>query len=131
METIEFYKAFIAVFNYVGEGHTLISASKGEELAGLYWPRIFRLMREEKAGVGDADGTFQVTKGIFLNPVYADCLYAIKEIEAEKAYRELDINDKKVHIEYAVKAHRLSKWAIAISVIAIIVEAISQSLRLL
>lgn len=35
MGTIEFYKAFIAVIDYVGDGHTLISASKGDELAAI------------------------------------------------------------------------------------------------
>lgn len=118
MESKEYYQSFILVINYATEGHRRITLEKGEELAGNYWPRIYRVLCENKVGIGISGGNFNITQGQYMNPIYADCIHALEVIEKREADRELDNAVKRSNIRYAKRAY----W---ISIGALIVAALS------
>ena len=118
MMTKEYYQSLMSVIEYIEAGHSEISCDKGTELSGDYWPRIFRLFQSERVGVGLGGGDFHVTQPQYLNPIYADCLHAIEEIEKRDADRELANEAKRTSMKYARRAY----W---ISIIAIVIAAAS------
>lgn len=124
MMTKEYCQSLMSVIEYVEAGHSEISCGKGTELSGDYWPRIFRLFQSERVGVGLSGGDFHVTQPQYLNPIYADCLHAIEEIEKRDADRELGNAATKSNMKYARRAY----W---ISIIAIVIAAASLAWQIL
>lgn len=124
METKEYYESFISVINYVSQGNTLITLEKGEELAGNYWPRIYRVLKEEKAGVPISGGQFNITQGQYLNPIYEDCQHALEEIAKQETDRELDRASKYAGIKYARFSLFVSICALAVALAALIWQII-------
>lgn len=124
METKEYYESFISVINYVSQGNTLITLEKGEELAGNYWPRVYRVLKEEKAGVPISGGQFNITQGQYLNPIYEDCQHALEEIAKQEADRELDRASKYAGIKYARFSLFVSICALAVALAALIWQII-------
>lgn len=115
MKSKEYYQSFIAVINYAAEGHRTITLEKGEELAGNYRPRIYRVLCENKVGVGISGGEFDITQGQYMNPIYADCIHALEEIEKREADRELDNAVKRSNIRYAKRAYWISIGALIVA----------------
>lgn len=113
--TKEYYQALMSVIEYVGEGHYEITRKKGEELAGEYWPRIFRLFKNERIGVAISDGSFDITQPQYLSPIYADCVHAIEEIGKREEDRRLANEAHATDIKYAHKAYWISIAAIGIA----------------
>ena len=118
MESKEYYQSFISVIKYAAEGHGTITLEKGEELAGNYWPRIYSVLCENKVGIGMSNGNFSITQGQYMNPIYADCVHAIEEIEKREADRELDNAVKRSNIRYAKRAYRISIGALIVSALS-------------
>lgn len=124
METKEYYESFISVIDYVAQGNTIITLEKGEELAGNYWPRIYRVLKEEKAGVPISGGQFNITQGQYLNPIYEDCQHALEEIAKQETDRELDRASKYAGIKYARFSLFVSICALAVALAALIWQII-------
>lgn len=120
MESKEYYLSFISVINYAAEGHRTITLKKGEELAGNYWPRIYRTLCENKVGIGISGGKFDITQGQYMNPIYADCIHALEEIEKREADRYLDNAVKHSNIKYAKRAYRISIGALIVAALSFI-----------
>lgn len=120
MESKEYYQSFISVINYVADGHRVITPEKGVVLAGNYWPRICRVLREDKVGIGISGGQFDITQAQYLNPIYADCIYALEEIERREADRELDNAVKRSNIKYAKRAYWISIGALVVAVFTLL-----------
>ncbi|MFQ8804093.1 MAG: hypothetical protein ACLR8Y_01910 [Alistipes indistinctus] len=111
--TKEYYQSLMSVIEYVGEGHYEIAREKGEELAGEYWPRIFRLFKDERIGVAISDGSFDITQPQFLSSIYADCVHAIEDIEKREADRALANKSTEAHMKYT----RIALWLSAIAIL--------------
>lgn len=124
METKEYYQSLMAVIDYVAEGHTDISKEKGEELSGRYWPRIYELFSTEKIGVPISGGEFDVTRGQYLNPIYEDCIHAIKELDEREADRKLDRASKYAGIKYARAAFWISIGALLVAAASLVWQII-------
>lgn len=124
MDTKEYYQSFISIINYVAEGNNTITCEKGEELAGNYWPRIYKVLNEKKLGTAISGGTFIITQGQYLNPIYEDCIHSIKELEKQESDRDLDNKAKRINIKYAKRAF----W---ISIIALLVGFITLAWQIL
>lgn len=129
METKEYYQSLMAVIEYVAAGHKEISRAKGEELAGNYWARIYRLFKEECIGVPISGGDFDITQGQYLNPIYEDCIHALEEIKKHEADRNLDNAVKLSNIKYAKSAYRISIISIAVAAIALAWQIIIQIVK--
>lgn len=115
METKEYYRAFMAVIEYVSSGSREIPCSEGERLAGEYWPRIFRAMQREHIGTGSGGGDFFISQPQYLTPIYADCTHAIREIEKMEEDRALDNLAKETDMKYARKAYWISLAALTVA----------------
>lgn len=124
METKEYYESFISVIDYVAQGNTVITLEKGEELAGNYWPRIYRILKEEKVGVPISGGRFNITQGQYLNPIYEDCQHALEEIAKQEADRELDRASKYAGIKYARFAFWISAIALLVAILSLVWQII-------
>lgn len=120
METKEFYRSLMSVIEYVGDGHSEITCEQGEELAGEYWPRIFRLFKYERVGVGSSDGDFSITQPQYLSPIHADCIHAIEEIEKREADRDLDNKVKESNMKYAHRAFWISIGALIVAATSLV-----------
>ncbi len=120
MESKEYYQSFIAVIDYAAEGHSTITLEKGEELAGNYWPRIYRVLCDNKVGVGISGGEFDITQGQYMNPIYADCIHALEAIERREADRALDNAVKRSSIKYAKRAYWISIGALFVAACSLI-----------
>ena len=115
MKPAEYYTSLMAVIDFVAEGHSVITLEDGRRLSGRYWPRIYCLFRDEKIGVPITGGEFHITQAFLLDPIYEDCIHAIEELGKLDEDRALDNKTKKANTKFA-------KWAIWISVIALIVS---------
>lgn len=124
MESKEYYQSFIDVINYAAEGHRTITLEKGEELAGNYWPRIYRVLCENKVGVGISGGDFDITQGQYMNPIYADCVHALEEIKKREADWELDRASKYAGIKYARFAFWISVGAFLVALASLVWQII-------
>lgn len=124
MGTKEYYKSLMAVIEYVGNGHRDIAREKGQELSGRYWPRIYETMKNLKIGSGDDAGCFYVTKPQRLDPLYEDCIHAIKELEEAEMDRALDRASKYAGIKYARFAFVVSLIALAVSLATLVWQVI-------
>lgn len=124
METKEFYRSLMSVIEYVGDGHSEITCEQGEELAGEYWPRIFRLFKEEHIGFGAGGGDFHVTQPQYLSPIYADCGHALEEIGKREADRNLDNKVKESNMKYARRAFWISIGALIVAATSLIWQII-------
>ena len=127
METKEYYESFI----FVAKGNTTITLENGEELAGNYWPRIYRVLKEEKVGIPIAGGEFIITQGQYLNPIYKDCQHALEEIAKQEEDRELDRASKYAGIKYARFAFWISIDALLASIATLvwqIIESLSEAI---
>ena len=131
METKEYYESFISVIDFVAKGNTTITLENGEELAGNYWPRIYRVLKEEKVGIPITGGEFIVTQGQYLNPIYEDCQNALEEIAKQEEDRELDRASKYAGIKYARFAFWISIGALIVAVLSLawqIIESLSETI---
>lgn len=126
MESKEYYQALMSVIEYVASGHSEITCEKGTELSGEYWARIFRLFKNEGIGVGLSGGDFHVTQPQYLNPIYADCIHAIKDIEKREVDRELSNRSTEFHMKYTRRAFRISIAAILTAAASLIWQIIIQ-----
>ena len=126
MESKEYYQALMSVIEYAASGHSEITCEKGTELAGEYWPRIFRLFKNERIGVGSSGGDFHITQPQYLNPIHADCIHAINDIEKRDADRELSNKSTKAHMKYTRIALWLSAIAIFMSIVSLAWQIILQ-----
>lgn len=129
--SIEFYQSVIKVIEYFDEGNRAISNQKGNELSGNYWPAIVALFVENKAVVAVKGGEIVLTHGTNLYPVYEDCKNIIKEMEKAEHDRNLRNKESEENIKYGRKGYELSKIAIWLSAIAILVEIVRGLLDLL
>lgn len=118
----EFYQSVIRVIEYISEGNRSILCEKGEELAGNYWPAVVVLFKEHHAVSVMEGGDIHVTQWQYLNPIYEDCKNHVRFIEKAEADRELANREKIENITYGRKGYRLSRIAILLSAIAILVE---------
>ena len=131
METKEYYESFISVIDFVAKGNTTITLENGEELAGNYWPRIYRVLKEEKVGIPITGGEFIVTQGQYLNPIYEDCQNALEDIAKQEEDRELDRASKYAGIKYARFAFWISIGALIVAVLSLawqIIESLSETI---
>lgn len=90
----EYYVSVIRVFDYIAEGNRDVSFEKGLELAGNYWPAVYRLFDGAGAVRVFSDGSIHVTQPQWLNPIYADCRYFAARIEKEDNARNVDLKYK-------------------------------------
>lgn len=131
METKEYYESFISVIDFVAKGNTTITLENGEELAGNYWPRIYRVLKEEKVGIPITGGEFIITQGQYLNPIYEDCQHALEEIAKQDTDRDLDRASKYAGIKYARFAFWISIGALIVAVLSLawqIIESLSEAI---
>ena len=120
METKEYYQSLMAVIDYVAEGHKDLTAEKGQELSGRYWPRIYDLFKAEKIGTPFEGGSMYITRGQYLNPIYEDCIHAIKRLDEQDADRELDNAAKLSNIKYAKRAFIISIISLIVAIAALV-----------
>ena len=119
MEPKEYYLAVIAVIDFVFEGNETVTAEKGVELAGAYWPRIFSEFSSRKLGVPISNGDFCFTRTAFLAPIREDCMHSIEEIERKNADRTLEHKYKNTSIWQAKLSLVISFIALIVSIIAL------------
>lgn len=124
METKEYYQSLMAVIDYVAEGHKDLTTEKGQELSGRYWPRIYDLFKAEKIGTPFEGGSMYVTRGQYLNPIYEDCIHAIKELDEREADRKLDRASKYAGIKYARAAFWISIGALLVAAASLVWQII-------
>lgn len=125
MKSEQYYKSFLALFDYViVDGNMDISLWKGTELCGEYWVEIRDRLRNDRMGVADGDGSFGFTQPQKLYPLHTEALHALEIIAKEKEDRALDRRSKETAIKY-------SKWALTISILALIMSAFDLLLRYL
>ena len=129
METKEYYQSLMAVIDYVAEGHKDLTAEKGQELSGRYWPRIYELFKAERIGTPFEGGSIYITRGQYLNPIYEDCIHAIKELDEQEADRELDRASKYAGIKYAKRAYWISIISIVVAAVAFVWQIVIQILK--
>lgn len=114
----------MAVIDYVAEGHKDLTAEKGQELSGRYWPRIYELFKDEHIGTPIEGGEIYVTNGQYLNPIYEDCIHAIKELDEREADRKLDRASKYAGIKYARAAFWISIGALLVAAASLVWQII-------
>ena len=122
MEPKEYYLAVIAIIDFVFEGNETVTAEKGVELAGAYWPRIFSEFSSLKLGVPISNGDFRFTRTVFLAPVREDCMHALEEIAKREEDRDLDNKSKNASIKQSQRAFVISVIAIIVSVLTFILQ---------
>ncbi len=115
-------KALIAALEYL-RIHKILYDQKGMELTGMYWDDIKLRIRDRCAGNLSRGSNIEPHKRdgcvsiLFVGQVdayLAECKDELERIEKEEYDRDLDNKSKKA----AIKANLISKWAIAISVLA-------------
>lgn len=116
-------EASIAVLERLREAKTIYD-TEGIKIAGAYWEPIKREIKERcasnlsRGGVGENgekyDGRIQILFSNQIEPLLAECKDRLDAIKREEYDRELDNNSKYA----AINANKISKWAIAISVLA-------------
>lgn len=116
-------EASIVVFERLKEVKTIYD-TEGIQLAGAYWEPIKREIKERcasnlsRGGIGsngeEFEGCIQILFPIQIEPLLAECNDRLDAIKKEEYDRELDNKSKYA----AIKANKIAKWAISISVLA-------------
>lgn len=125
MKSKEYYQALVDIFEYACNNDCqMIDIEIASSICGLYWPNIRRDFVNAGAGVPLSGGGMSLTQPQYLNPLYADALAALEEIEKIEADRELDNLEKRENIRYGRLGYRISLAALILSAIAIGIELI-------
>lgn len=113
----------IAVLERLRETKTIYD-TEGTKIAGAYWEPIKREIKERcvsnlsRGRVGENgekyDGCIQILFPNQIEPLLAECKDRLNAIKREEYDRELDNKSKYA----AIKANKIAKWAIVISVLA-------------
>lgn len=113
----------IAILERLRETKTIYD-TEGTKIAGAYWEPIKREIKERcasnlsRGGVGENgekyDGRIQILFPNQIEPLLAECKDRLDAIKREEYDRELDNKSKYA----AIKANKIAKWAIVISVLA-------------
>ena len=113
METKEYYKAFLSVIDYLDSNSLWeISADKGFEIAGDYWPKIFEEIKTRKIGYDVIGAGIHLSAPHKLRPLRADFRNAVEEIERQERDRLLDNASKYSGIKYARRSFVISVIAL-------------------
>lgn len=126
MKAESFYKSLIAVANFIAQGNNAITEEEGNELAGMYWPRISGLLIEHKVGDTRLGGVLVIIQHRNIYPILADCHNALEEISKAQYDRELDNTMKLSNMKYAKQAYKISIASILIAVAALTWQIISK-----
>ena len=119
----EFYESVVRVIDFLTPKDVWdVKPEKGEELAGDYWPEIGRMFKEELHIGWFEHNQFRISRRERLASLRKDCEHIIETLNKAEADRNLANCEKIENITYGRKGYKLSKIAIWLSAVAILVE---------
>lgn len=127
----EFYESLARAIEYLIDGNKTLDPKVGKKLTGNYWSAVYDFFRTSKGVycmIGEIVG---LSNKESLLSVLEDCRNHIKSLEKIESDRELSNREKIENITYGRKGYKLSKIAIWLSGLAILVEIIRGIIDLL
>lgn len=111
----EYYKGIIRVIEYLDGKYGTVTAEKGQELAGNYWPEIARVFKETYHAGTLSYGEFHASRPANLAPLLEDCKHMVAAIDKAE-------DDRNVDRKYKIKGILYGRISLIISSLAFLLS---------
>lgn len=113
MEDKKFILALLAVLETMNESNQ-IPEEKGRGIAGDYWYRVLERLRQDWVAIPRTWGDLLTKDNKRIPGLIAYYRHELEEFERRERDKELDRESKRA----SIKAAKIAKWSIAISILA-------------